>query len=346
METCVFLLTMLLANVVWMMLVVNKFGKGKELGQRLTTAFVLDTSEGLIKQGLLWASILAPLINGFALGFWAWKSYGPLFNPEGFAEFIKISLLPLGVMSISLPLAGLVSRVHSTQQAAKQIQQAETQIKINSFKSNLDAFYAHRKGLVEYFSGLPEIDYFGRRKFDFKIHPVLHKRFFEGSPEHGWPSVNNDAFWLIEGKLVLAAKLLKPVLELGWVHNPKALDFYLNSCSAIFIVSERLGIKKIYHDLVQEGITVKHEGGHMVSLGVTTADMLASIRFAREFFDNLCDYAGRVRMTVPNDLEVVFYQSELYLQNKSIEFLHSDPIYNLILDGVASVNEKHHSNVV
>ncbi|EGH99277.1 hypothetical protein [Pseudomonas syringae] len=346
MELCFFLLTMLVANVFWMVLVVNKFGKGEELGQRITTAFVLNTSEGLIKQGLLWAAILAPLLNGFALGFWAWKGHGPLFNPEGFAEFIKISLLPLGVMSISLPLAGLISRVHSTQQAAKQIQQAETQIEINSFKSNLDAFYAHRKGLVEYFSGLPEIDYFGRGKFDFKIHPVLHKRFFNGSPKHGWPSVNDDAFLVIESKLMLAAELLKPVLDMGRVSDPKALDFYLNSCSAIFVVAERLGIKKIYHDLVQEGITVKHEDGHVVSLGVTTADVLASIRFALEFFNNLCDYAGRVRMEVPCDLEVVFYQSELYLEKKSIEFLHSTPIYNLILDGLASVNENHHSNAV
>ncbi|POP65749.1 hypothetical protein CXB35_23820 [Pseudomonas syringae] len=346
MELWVFLLTMLVANIIWMVLVVDKFGKGKRLGLRIRNSFVLNTSEGLIKQGLLWAAILAPLLNGFAIGFWAWRGHSPLFNPEGFAEFIKISLLPLGVMSISLPLAGLISRVHSTQQAARQIQQAETQIQINSFKSNLDAFYAHRKGLLEYFSGLPEIDYFGKRKFEFKIHPVLHKRFFNGSPEQGWPSVNNGLFWEVEGRLILAAKLLRPVLEVGWVSDPKALDFYLNACSAIYIVAERLGIKKIYHDLVQEGVTVKYEDSDMVSLGVTTADVLASIRFAREFLDNLCDYAGRVRMEVPNDLEVVFYKTELYLEKKSIEFLHSDPIYNLILDGDASVNERHHSSEV
>ncbi|PPS39432.1 hypothetical protein B0F86_18955 [Pseudomonas syringae] len=341
-----FLLTMLVANIIWMVLVVDKFGKGERLSLRIRSSFVLNTSEGLIKQGLLWAAILAPLLNGFAIGFWAWRGHSPLFNPEGFAEFIKISLLPLGVMSISLPLAGLISRVHSTQQAARQIQQAETQIQINSFKSNLDAFYAHRKGLLEYFSGLPEIDYFGKRKFDFKIHPVLHKRFFNGSPEQGWPSVNNGLFWEVESKLMLAAKLLRPVLEVGWVSDPKALDFYLNACSAIYIVAQHLGIKKIYHDLVQEGVTVKYEGSDMVSLGVTTADVLASIRFAREFLNNLCDYAGRVRMKVPNDLEVVFYKTELYLEKKSVEFLHSDPIYNLILDGDASVNERHHSSEV
>ncbi|WP_122532784.1 hypothetical protein [Pseudomonas viridiflava] len=335
-----FLATLFVANMIWIVFVVFKFGRAAGAKGRIRSAFALDTSEGLIKQGLLWASILAPILSGFAMGFWAWKGNSILLSSTGFENFLKISLVPLGIMSISLPLAGLVARIHSTQQAAKQIYQAEVQIRINSFKSNLDAFYAHRKGLVEYFSLLPDISYFGLITFDYKIHPSVHKRFFHGVPEEGWPTLNERVFTEVENQIITSAELLTTFLERAWVSEPDYLDRYLVACTGIISAAKSLGIKKIYHDIVQLGVTVKVDGGSNVTLGVTTVDVLASIRFVRDFFDNLCDYAGRDRMRMPEALETIFRKTETYLKKKSVECLHGECILDLMIDELAFNNEE------
>lgn len=152
-------------------LIASKLGEGQNCKMRALSVFELNTEHGLIRQGLLWLAVSIPLSLGMAFGIWGWSGYTVSLTPGGYKKFVEISLLPLAIMSISLPLAGLVSRFHSTQQAARQIILSKT-------KNSLDAYYAHRKAMFEYFKEIDETNYFGMHSFSYKVHPVLHKRFF------------------------------------------------------------------------------------------------------------------------------------------------------------------------
>ncbi|WP_198579701.1 hypothetical protein, partial [Citrobacter portucalensis] len=110
------------------------------------------------------------------------------------------------IMSISHPLAGVVSRFHSTQQAARQIILSKT-------KNSLDAYYAHRKAMFEYFKEIDETNYFSMHSFSYKVHPVLHKRFFIGTPEDGTPVMQERAFGQVEGWINGAITFLSGVLD-------------------------------------------------------------------------------------------------------------------------------------
>ncbi|MGY3082606.1 hypothetical protein [Pseudomonas fragi] len=318
--------------------VVLSFGQGNDIKSKASSAITLDTEHGLIKQGLLWLAIGCPLSLGVAFGIWAWSGYGLSLNAEGYKKFIEISILPLALMSISLPLAGLVSRFHSTQQAAKQIS-------ITMFKNNVDAYFSHRKGMLEYFSSLGEISYFDVCKFEYKAHLVLHKRFFKGSPEKGWPSMNEVSFGYIEENIKSAAELLVTVLD-GSSSN--RLNDYLQASLKIYLAAQMLHIKEIIRDMAFKGVYVRwlnSEGG-VLTQGVTTLETLASIRFVREYYNNFCDFSGRDRMKLSKDLEGVFLKTDCWLKKgKYIESIHAEEIVSLVESGQAEYGEKHADNI-
>lgn len=301
---------------------------------RVLSVFKLDTEHGLLKQGLLWMAIGGPVSLGLAFGAWIWAGYNVELSSSGYRKFLEISILPLGLMSISLPLAGLVSSFHSTQQAAKQIL-------LNKVKNNIDAFYSHRKGMIEYFSAMDDMVYFGEFTFSYRIHPVLHKRFFRGSPETGWPSLIEGSFEAIEQHIRSAAAKLIPVLS---GTNHLALEFYLLASNEIYIAANGLHIKKITLDMVSTGVYVKNSGSESgyLTMGVTTKETLVAIRFIYEFYNNLCDFAGRERMELSDDLLEVLTKTEYWLEKGSfIEDLHLNDIGALIEAGGATINERH-----
>ncbi|MGA3683489.1 hypothetical protein [Pseudomonas graminis] len=301
---------------------------------RIFSVFKLDTEHGLLKQGLLWMAIGGPVGLGLAFGAWIWADYNVELSSLGYRKFLEISILPLGIMSISLPLAGLVSSFHSTQQAAKQIS-------LNKVKNNIDAFYSHRKAMIEYFSAMDDMVYFGEYSFSYKIHPVIHKRFFRGSPETGWPSLIEGSFEAIEQHIRSATAKLIPVLS---GTNNLALDFYLLASNEIYIAAKGLNIKQITLDMVSTGVYVKYpdsESGYL-TMGVTTKETLVSIRFIYEFYNNLCDFAGRERMELSDDLLKVLTKTEYWLEKGTfIEGLHLNEIAALIETGAATTNERH-----
>ncbi|MDQ0124250.1 hypothetical protein J2W17_003198 [Pseudomonas lini] len=339
-----FLLAIILAlPIIVSILVVAIFlGKGEWSGRRLISVFEFDTSKGLISQGLLWLSITTPIFIALSLGARIWPDYEVLISSEGFKNFIEISILPLAVMSISLPLTGLISRFHSTQQTAKQIE-------VVSFKNNLDAFYAHRKELMSYFSAMEPITYLGVVEFKYIIHPVLHVRFFEGVPEKGWPVAKRESFDNVERGILQGAKHLVGVLSPNEDSGLGDLDCYLQGCKAIYLAAQALHIREITQGLVSKGVMIKSNscpdhGWDLFTIGTTTAEILAAVRYVKNYYDNLCDFAGVPRMIVSDGYEVVFRGGQRLLAGDlTIENLHMFDIQQMVEDGRAQYDEKHPS---
>ncbi len=154
------------------------FGSGPWILERFKSTLKLNEDGGLSEQGLLWISILSPFLYFLVLGGISWDGYSVSVTSEGLKKFLSISGLPLGVLSLALPMSVLVSRLHATKQTAKQI-------KITQQKNNIDLFHSHRKELFSYFSQIGEVNYLDCLIGKFKVHPRVHKIFFNGMPENG-----------------------------------------------------------------------------------------------------------------------------------------------------------------
>ncbi|EEW7483612.1 hypothetical protein D6021_20230 [Escherichia coli] len=102
-------------------------------------------SEPLTKQALFWSSIRIPFISFIYFGIFSWVNYKFQFNQEGFNNFISISKLPLGLLSLCIPFVAIVNNIHRTIQTDEQIQQTKT-------KNRTDLFYSHQKNYIEYFN--------------------------------------------------------------------------------------------------------------------------------------------------------------------------------------------------
>ncbi|MBK3440643.1 hypothetical protein [Pseudomonas lactis] len=332
--------SVVLAVFVSLILVACLVGDGPLSNFRITSILKLDTSKGLIHQGLLWMSIFTPLAVAIALGLWVWPKYSFELSPAGFKNFIDISILPLAVMSLSLPLSGLISRFHSTQQTAKQIE-------VVSFKNNLDAFYTHRKEMLAYFSAMQDVDYLGVEIFKYHLHPVLHVRFFSGAPEDGLPKIEVDSFESVNAQIMSGAKFLKSVLVPSGIGSFSTLDAYLQACKSICLAANSLHITQVTRGIVSRGVLVRSEGCappqyDFITLGTSTLDVLAAIRFTKDFYDNLCDFAGYPRSVIPENLEIVFQGGQSILDGDlEIERLHESEIAHLIEIRRASYDENH-----
>ncbi|MBD1576924.1 hypothetical protein HC723_10835 [Vibrio sp. S11_S32] len=262
--------------------------KGSNFVERTRFVLTLHPELGLIKQGLLWLVILAPILYFLGTGFLAWQDYDVLLNAEGFNTFLHISVLPLALLSLAIPLSVLISRLHSTEQSAKQIE-------IVSHKNNLDTYRSHRQELFSYFEQIGKTEYLSCIEVNFKVHPRLHTNFFLGSPTQGLPSPNVGVFKDIESELSTAQMRIDKTLR--DVNKPMTLSSYLYACSAIFSLSEKLGIPEIYIELAEKGVLVpakiekQPELESILTVGTTTDELVAAYRIARSFYLNLCDFA-------------------------------------------------------
>ncbi|VVN71070.1 hypothetical protein PS689_00427 [Pseudomonas fluorescens] len=336
--------TVLGAFVAAVIIILLTFGRGKTFNEKLKSIFFLNERHGLARQGLLWLAILAPVALGFSLGLWSWWGRGVSLNSEGFKTFVDISVVPLAIMALALPIAGLVSRFHSTKQSARQIQ-------VVSEKNNLDAYYSHRKEMMAYFDSMKSVVYLGVVKFKYPIHPVLHKRFFEGDPTKGTPDIIVDSFDSVERKIISAATRLTEVFTV--TDREVALNSYLQACTDLIVVSTWLGIKKIYIGLRNKGVFVKYDnfsraGSNRIdgaaTIGCTTAEVLAAIRFCKGYYDNLCDFAGFRRMDI-GKYDLVFSGGQKLIDfNPVIESLHNNELAIAVSRGKA-VFEINHSEV-
>ncbi|MCI0324650.1 hypothetical protein [Cronobacter sakazakii] len=110
---------------------------------RRTKAFEMDAAP-LPKQHLFRSAIRIPLVSFIIFGGCAWWGRTPNLSAEGFQNFLELSKLPLGLLSLSIPFAAIVTNMHRTIQTDEQIREAR--------KKNLsDLFHSHQKNTIEYF---------------------------------------------------------------------------------------------------------------------------------------------------------------------------------------------------
>ena len=110
----------------------------------------------LTEQYLFKQAIRIPLFSALFFGVLSWIGHSPQFDSEGFSNFITISKLPIGLMSLTIPFVAVVNNMHRTIQTNAQI--------IESQKKNIsDSYYSHFKYITDYFSNLP------KRKLDLRV---------------------------------------------------------------------------------------------------------------------------------------------------------------------------------
>ncbi|MDR5857976.1 hypothetical protein FZZ93_02290 [Halomonas eurihalina] len=302
------------------------FGTGSWIFERFQSTLTLNEERGLAEQGLLWVSILSPFLYFLALGAISWSGHSISLTSDGLKVFFSISALPLGALSLSLPLSVLVSRLHATKQTAKQI-------KITQQKNNIDLFHSHRKELFSYFGQIGEVEYLDCLVGKFRVHPRVHKAFFTGNPEDGIPFINQEAFQDIERELSSARWQLDSVIR--DVNLELTYSFYIaNFCSTIYRLSQKLGLPEIYVELAQKSVLVPtnldgEEEVELLTVGKTTDQAVAAYRYANGYFRNLCDFAGREpAQTEDEELKYIEMGGKFRTikEEKVIERLHENEI--------------------
>lgn len=150
-------------------------------------AFKMNTKP-LTEQYLFWATLRIPLVSFIWFGCFAWANIELSMDADGYNTFLSASKLPLGLLSLSIPLAVIVNNVHRTIQTNKQIEETEK-------KNKNDIFYSHQKFIIENINSIKtgEIDIkypYGMFTFELKISKPfkLYKEIFPYS------SINDNIF--------------------------------------------------------------------------------------------------------------------------------------------------------
>ncbi|MGP2696514.1 hypothetical protein [Serratia nevei] len=101
----------------------------------------------LSEQWLFWLSILIPLLISFILSIPLWLQTKINLSADGYDNFLRVFKLPIGVLSLSIPLVAIVAHIHRTIQTAKQIE-------LTNQKNITDRFFAHHKYIVDSLSSI------------------------------------------------------------------------------------------------------------------------------------------------------------------------------------------------
>ncbi|WLH55579.1 hypothetical protein [Pseudomonas sp. FP2294] len=194
----------------------------------------LDPDHGLSKQALFWIVVLTPIIYFTLFGWSVWKTQTPSLSIEGFNKFIEISKLPIALLSLSIPLAALVTKLHSTAQTARQIE-----------KNKHELFYLHRREFVSYYELVGNTKFPGGLKVDYRINPRIHNRLFAGEPADGTPRLKIKVIDEQIASIINAREELKIAIE----HAPsdESRNSYAFFCQKIFSLISFFSIKDIEH---------------------------------------------------------------------------------------------------
>jgi len=294
----------------WLWLVAGKGSDSRKLLGKpgfFKFIFTLHPDKGLMQQGLLWLSIFTPFTYFLEFSSYAWEGYTLQLDAVGFKKFTEISALPLAILSLALPLSILVARFHGSQQTAEQIKNTRQ-------KNNIDLFHSHRKEMFSYFTQVGDVEYLGRLKAKNNVHPRVHKGFFVGKPVDGTPVPNIVAFIQVSHELKRLIFLLNSIIrnedsELSW--SRYTIDF----CPSTYKLALCLGLAEII-DLTKRSLqTNPIDGRRYRTLGLTTEESVASIRYLFEFYNNLCDFAG-----VENETFLIEDKYHYILSGDSFEF--------------------------
>lgn len=169
-------------------------------------AFHLDPRRGLASQWPLRFWLTTILVYFLAAGYLCWAPYTLSFTPEGFDTFIDISRFPLALLSLTIPVGVFISRLHSTQQTAAQIEATD-------MKNRLDAFHAQRKGIVEYIASLGTIELAHQVSLKIQINQAFHSVVFcnsthETGAQEADERTMRQIMWQVESILDNLARLI------------------------------------------------------------------------------------------------------------------------------------------
>ncbi|MDM8193505.1 hypothetical protein EVS84_10110 [Pseudomonas koreensis] len=282
---CAILLPLAIPIGVALFLCSGRFGRSDH------KTFSLRSDEGLWRQPAFWLSIAIPIGYFLSFGVIAWQGHVVDLSSDGLIKFINISALPLGLLSTSIPLSVIVASFHSTEQTAKQIV-------ITQQKNNIESFYTHRNEMFNYFDRVGELNYYDRFTAKNSVHPRMHKIFFNGTPERGVPTVNEEAFKEIESLINSSRKFIHIVLTTDDMELLVSA-YVLNACMTLHLLILSLNLMEINEMVELRGqpvhLETQGERGlkRYLTIGDCTDDMVATHRYARAFFRNLCDFAGR-----------------------------------------------------
>lgn len=277
--------------------------------------FSLHPNKGLSSQGPFWLSIITPLFYFLMLGPFAWNGYTPRLDAEGFKTFISISALPLGVLSLALPLSVSVARFHSSKQTARQIE-------IVSQKNNVDLFHAHRKELFSYFSQIGETKYSNVLIAKNHIHPRVHKSFFTGKPEDGSPKANESAFNEIRRDIDSLMFLLDAVLKN--INKEMTFQFYLfNFCPQVYSTALKLGLEEVVHSFRETSVESRSivNGRKYWTVGNSSEDAVLALRYINNFYMNLCDFSGHSQDEGSSQEEYSYFMSNNDFKNQRLDVI-------------------------
>lgn len=287
----------------------------------------LHTEKSIGHQGIFWFSIILPMVYFFLLGSLAWSGYTFRFDAEGFKTFVSISALPLGVLSLAIPLSASVSRFHATKQTAKQIQ-------IVSQKNNIDLFHAHRKEFFSYFEQIGEVNLLINLTALNKPHPRLHKIFFKGDPKYGTPTADKDKFDEVDKLLESTRGNLISILD--DVNPQVSLGLYIEIfCRDVMRLANMMGLQEVI-DLCMSSprypCNIKGVRYNLETVGKTSDEAIASFKCIENFYNNLCDFAYYKSSYFDNEVEFKKLLNSIRnrKQKNTIEILHRSVISNAI----------------
>ncbi|GKW15874.1 hypothetical protein PEC301937_18230 [Pectobacterium carotovorum subsp. carotovorum] len=102
----------------------------------------------LSQQWIFRLAIAIPFAISFLLCIPLWFETTFDFSSTGYAKFLSMFSLPIGMLSLSIPLVAIVAHIHRTIQT-------EVQINVTTEKNLADGFFSHHKFFIEALSKLP-----------------------------------------------------------------------------------------------------------------------------------------------------------------------------------------------
>ncbi|PCM46525.1 hypothetical protein CP335_26945 [Pseudomonas fluorescens] len=271
----------------------NALKAKKDTTHKYLYPFHIDANRGLAEQGYLWLSIFGPILYFLMFGQYSWEGYTLSVSSSGLTEFLKISTLPLGLLSLSIPLSILVARIHATHQTS-------VQIIATQFKNNVDGYYAHRKAMFEYFGALKKIVYLGKIEGDFHAHPRLHLRFFKDEgPTKGIPKIDNHRFkqvidTLAEVKLNIHTTISNKNPMVSAIHYGKACDkiYELAGILTLPVIYDTLKSSSSQFTIYDADNLTNPKNITFTKLGTSTEELIGSYRYIRSYMRVLCEFSG------------------------------------------------------
>lgn len=97
----------------------------------------------LSKQWPFWISIFSPLIISILLSIPLWIDTTLDISANGYNKFLSIYRLPIGVLSLSIPLVAIVAHIHRTIQTAEQLNAARKKNIADSFFLIINSLLTH-----------------------------------------------------------------------------------------------------------------------------------------------------------------------------------------------------------